>query len=122
MKIAANDSNHLYEQARGAAARHLMDLGCEIIAVNWPWAGGTVDIVARDGSEIVLAGVTATTEVSAGAEPKMPPEDFEAAASEFAGRYVEPDSGTTLRHDELKVIISLAAGRALINHRKNVLP
>lgn len=39
------------------AARYLSALGCEVLARNWRCALGEIDIIARDGREIVLVEV-----------------------------------------------------------------
>lgn len=47
------------KEAEALACHHLRAQGMRIVARNWRWRGGEVDIVARDGSTLVFVEVKA---------------------------------------------------------------
>lgn len=47
------------KEAEDAACRHLQTQGMRVVARNWRWRGGEVDIVARDGPTLVFVEVKA---------------------------------------------------------------
>ncbi len=49
------------KEAEDLACRHLRSQGMRIVARNWRWRGGEVDIVARDGPTLVFVEVKART-------------------------------------------------------------
>ncbi|TWG96796.1 putative endonuclease [Nocardioides sp. J9] len=50
----------------GRAARHLVELGMTVLERNWRCAEGEVDIVARDGTTLVVCEVKTRTSLVAG--------------------------------------------------------
>lgn len=50
-----------------AAARHLLDVGFEVLERNWRCSVGEIDIVARDGDTIVVVEVKTRRGVGFGA-------------------------------------------------------
>ncbi len=51
------------KEAEELACRHLRAEGMLIVARNWRWRGGEVDIVARDGETLVFVEVKARGDV-----------------------------------------------------------
>ena len=45
--------------AEEVACQHLRSQGMQVVARNWRWRGGEVDIVARDGTTLVFVEVKA---------------------------------------------------------------
>ena len=50
-------ANCMKVRGKDVAARYLVGKGCDIIARDWVCDGGSIDIVARDGRELVFASV-----------------------------------------------------------------
>ncbi|QAA77333.1 MAG: hypothetical protein BIP78_1567 [Candidatus Bipolaricaulis sibiricus] len=45
------------QEAEDIACRHLQAKGMRVVARNWRWRGGEVDIIARDGPTLVFVEV-----------------------------------------------------------------
>ncbi len=52
-------TRELGEIAEGLAQQHLVKLGYEIVATNWYYGHLELDIIARDGEELVIVEVKA---------------------------------------------------------------
>lgn len=114
------DNDDLRRQAKELAARFLDNLGYELIARDWKWRGGQVDIIARDADSLVFVevGASQTAPVPEPADHRAQREGFERAAFEFIGRH--DVSGVCARLDEVHLLMDLDAGRAIIRHHLDV--
>ena len=61
-----NPSHELGEEAEREAERHLRSLGCRILARRWRCPLGELDLVVREGEEIVFVEVKARSGSSFG--------------------------------------------------------
>lgn len=95
--------------ARGeeAAARHLRREGCEILERNWRAPTGEVDIIARDGEQVVFVEVKARSgsRFGSGAESVdwRKQQKITKTALHYIGRAAGPDGPPPVRFDVITV-------------------
>jgi len=107
------------EEGERLAAAFLRKLGYKLLRRNWSAAGGEIDIIARDGEEVVFAEVKARSSAQWG-DPEeavnLPKQrSICLAARQFADRYRLRDR--TLRFDVVAVL--LGGVQPEIRHFKN---
>ena len=111
----------IQREAEGLAASFLVRRGYEVIARRWRCPSGTIDIVARDGEELVFAEVVA----NCGPHPTAKPIEsekrawFEGVATAFCRRY--DAECIPLRFDEISISVDIESDRAMIRHHINAL-
>ena len=109
----------IQREAEQVAARYLAQKGYDVIARSWRCPSGRVDIIARDGGELVFAEVAGRCRAQAA--PEAPRGDdrsaFEAKAEAFADRYGARD--VTFRFDRVSILIDRESDRAVIRHYIN---
>ena len=98
------------------AARFLQDLGYEVVARNWSCKAGEVDIIVRDGPELVFVEVKTRTSVEKGlpsdAVDERKRRKYELIAKMFTQHYAS--DSINIRFDVMSVL--LQDGTALIRH------
>lgn len=98
------------------AARFLQDLGYEVVARNWSCKAGEVDIIVRDGPELVFVEVKTRTSVEKGlpsdAVDERKRRKYELVAKMFTQHYAS--DSINIRFDVMSVL--LQDGTALIRH------
>ena len=113
---------NLKQRAVQAAERFLYRRGYEIVDVGWKSPAGGIDIVARDGDELVFVEVAARDGASAGFPPNRNGGELRARREGAAVAYLAEniaDEGP-VRFDDVALVI-VAPDRALIRHHINSL-
>lgn len=104
-----------------AAARHLTELGWQILDRNWRCAEGELDIVARDGAELVVCEVKTRSGVAYGAPAEAVTAAKAARLHRLASRWLAAHG---VRHAAARVdvigLVADGAGRFAIDHMKGV--
>jgi putative endonuclease len=108
------------EEGERLAAAFLRRLGYKLLRRNWRAGGGEIDIIARDGEEVVFAEVKCRSSAEWG-DPEesvnLPKQrSIYLAARQFADRYRLRDR--TLRFDVVAVLLR-DEGQPEIKHYKN---
>jgi putative endonuclease len=107
------------EEGERLAAEFLRKLGYKLLRRNWRVPGGEIDIIARDGEEVVFAEVKSRSSAEWGdPEEAVTPAKQRSlclAARQFANRYRLRDR--TLRFDVVAVLLG-DDGRPKIKHYK----
>jgi putative endonuclease len=110
-------SFHAGLAAEGAVAAHYLRAGLSIVAQRWRGQGGAIDLVARDGAELVFIEVKKSrsfAQAAARVSPRQIARIFDAAAEFLAG---EPlGQATPVRFD-----VALVDGRGMIEVVENAL-
>jgi putative endonuclease len=93
------------------AARHLEAAGLEILARNWRCRAGELDVVARDGSQLVFVEVKTRSSLAFGAPAEAVDRAKSARIRQLALRWImaERDAGrpefwSALRFDVVTVV------------------
>ena len=110
----------LGEEGEGLAAEFLRRLGYKLLRRNWSAPGGEIDIIARDGEEVVFAEVKSRSSAEWGdPEAAVNPAKQRSiclAARQFARQYRL--HGRTLRFDVVAVLLG-DGGPPQIKHYKS---
>ncbi|GHF13640.1 UPF0102 protein [Amycolatopsis deserti] len=90
MTTAARPARHLSLGRRGEdiAARHLQKLGFVVLSRNWRCRQGELDLVATDGSTLVICEVKTRTRESFGDPAEAVTEDKIARIRRLAGQWL----------------------------------
>ncbi len=103
-----------------AAARHLTELGWQILDRNWRCPEGELDIVARDGTELVVCEVKTRSGVGYGAPAEAITAAKAARLRRLAARWLAANG---VGHAGARIdVIGLVAegGRFTVDHMKGV--
>lgn len=104
-----------------AAARHLTELGWQILDRNWRCPEGELDIVARDGAELVVCEVKTRSGVRYGAPVEAVTAAKAARLRRLAHRWLAANG---VRYAGARIdVIGLVAdgtGRFTVDHMKGV--
>lgn len=114
-----DERKRLGQRGEDAAAAYLERAGLEIVERNWRCSAGEIDIVALDGSALVLCEVKTRRTVAKGT-----PEDAVTPAKQrryrkLATAYMQ-ESGVVdvqVRFDVIAILV-IAADRALLRHHR----
>ena len=112
-------NDELKMSALEASAAYLKARGYEVIETAWTCEEGTIDIIAKDEGDLVLAKVAFSGSVDKG----FPRENLKREKLEkLAARYLATceEVNVALRFDFIG-ILALAADRALVRHHVNAL-
>lgn len=114
------DRKETAQRGEDAAAAYLERIGMTVEARNWRCPAGEIDIIARDGSEIVFVEVktrrserAGTAEEAVGAAKQR--RICRLAEAYLAGRAEVAEGG--VRFDVVAIRV-IAADRALLRHRR----
>ncbi len=114
---------HLELGQRGeqAAADYVLGLGWQVLDRNWRCAGGELDIIARDGEEIVFVEVKARRGVPAEDAFARVDRRKQASLALAAGEYLDTHglSDASWRIDVIAV--TLLRGRPAVEHARDAL-
>ncbi|HTW20990.1 MAG TPA: YraN family protein [Mycobacteriales bacterium] len=104
------------------ATRHLVGAGMQVLARNWRCAAGEIDIVARDGSDLVVVEVKTRTSTAFGTPAEAITRRKAEKLRELALHWLRahPARGATLRFDVVGVLLP-RSGAARLEHLKGVL-
>jgi putative endonuclease len=115
--LAGHLGFHAGLAAEGAVAAHYLRAGFAIVAQRWRGRGGEIDVIARDGAELVFIEVKKSRDFATAAArlgPRQIARLFDAAAEFMAG---EPlGQATPVRFD-----VALVDGRGMIEVVENAL-
>jgi putative endonuclease len=121
--MAGKTRRVLGEEGERLAEEFLRKLGCKILRRNWHSRLGEIDLIARDGDEVVFVEVKLRTTANWGdpqeAVSLSKQRSICLAASEFADR--NRLHGHTLRFDVVAVLLP-DDGAAEIRHYKDAFP
>lgn len=114
--------NDLNAKAKQAAESFLSRRGYDILDDGWEDPSGIVDIVAREGDDVVFAEVAATRDGSRGFPRERSDEARRAAREASALAYLAEHDVTdmTVRFDTVSLVV-LGSDRALVRHHVNCL-
>lgn len=104
------------------AARHLSDAGLTVVARNWRCAAGEIDIVARDGSALVICEVKTRSSAAFGLPAEAITARKAAKLRELALHWLaeHPGHGCDVRFDVVSVLRS-SSGPARVEHLRGCL-
>lgn len=113
------DRKELGRRGEEAAAAYLQRIGFEILDMNWRTKAGEVDIVARDGTTLVLVEVKTRRTISAGTAEEAVSPTKQKRLGKLAAAYLqqlerEPDS---VRFDVVGIYV-LGEDKALLRHHR----
>jgi putative endonuclease len=99
------------------AARHLLDLGFDLLARNWRCAAGEIDIVARDGGVVVICEVKTRSSTAFGLPSEAVTAQKATRLRELALWWLRehPAGGSPVRFDVVSVLRS-PRGAASVQH------
>jgi len=114
------DRNEVAQRGEDAAAAFLQRVGMQIEARNWRCPAGEVDIVARDGDELVFVEVKTRRSEKAGSAEEAVSPTKQRRIVRLAGTYVsalgaQPAGG--VRFDVVAIRV-IAPDRALLRHHR----
>jgi len=117
-----NDTRELGRRGEQWAAAWLEERGMTIVDANWRCARGEIDLVARDGGELVVVEVKTRRGTSHGhaLEAVTPAKAARLRTLAHAWREAHPDERGLLRIDV--VGITLADGRREVLHVRGIEP
>lgn len=117
--MAAKDA--LGRRGEDIAARHLVVAGLEVVERNWRCSQGEIDIVAREGTELVFVEVKTRSSVAYGHPLEAITPTKLARLRRLAGAWCEahPDQRGSVRIDAIAVIAP-AAAPAQVEHLRGV--
>lgn len=111
----------LCRRGKNAAARFLYRHGYEVVERNWTCAAGSVDIIARDGDEVVFVEVNTRSNCERGlpaeAVDEAKRDRYERIAALFLQDYDVVD--VPVRFDIVSIVV-VAPDRSMIRHHINV--
>jgi putative endonuclease len=117
--------SELKEKAVKAASTFLTRKGYEVIDTEWKSEdGGAIDLVARDGDDLVFCDVQVSEDASKG----MPTDSSEGsrerreimAAKWLGANMADGDPNVAIRFDEIALLV-IDGSRALLRHHINCL-
>jgi putative endonuclease len=111
-RMQAKDT--LGRQGEQAAADHLTRLGWQILDRNWRCREGELDIVARDGTELVVCEVKTRSSIAFGTPVEAVTPVKAARLRRLAGRWL-----ATARIDVIGLVAD-GPGRFTVDHLKGV--
>ena len=104
-----------------AAARHLTELGWQILDRNWRCPEGELDIVARDGAELVVCEVKTRSSVAYGAPVEAITAAKAARLRRLAARWLAVHGvGTAGARIDVLGLVADGGGRFTVDHMKGV--
>ena len=108
--MAAKDA--LGRRGEAIAARHLMSSGLTIVERNWRCPEGEIDLVARDGDELVFVEVKTRTSVAFGHPLEAITPRKLARLRRLAGAWclAHPEERASIRIDAVAVIAPRGGG------------
>jgi len=117
--MAAKDA--LGRRGEAIAARHLVDSGLVIVERNWRCGQGEIDLVARDGRELVFVEVKTRSSVAYGHPLEAITATKLARLRRLAAAWCEAHPGA---HDRIRIdaiaVIAPHAGPIQIEHLERV--
>jgi putative endonuclease len=104
------------------AVRHLMSLGLVILDRNWRCSAGEIDIIAREGSTLVVCEVKTRSGIGFGSPAEAVTQLKAARLRRLAAQWLN-DSGLSIPQVRFDVIGVLRAprGPATVQHLRGVL-
>jgi putative endonuclease len=117
--VRAKDSLGRYGE--DLATRHLIGAGMVVLARNWRCPAGEIDIVARDGNEIVIAEVKTRSSTAFGSPAEAITRRKADKLRELALVWLRenPSRGADVRFDVLAVLVP-RSGPAQLEHLRRV--
>jgi putative endonuclease len=117
--MAAKDA--LGRRGEDIAARHLVVAGLEVVERNWRCSQGEIDIVAREGTELVFVEVKTRSSVAYGHPLEAITPTKLARLRRLAGAWCEahPEQRGQVRIDAIAVIAP-ATAPARVEHLRGV--
>ena len=104
-----------------AAARHLTELGWQILDRNWRCPEGELDIVARDGTELVVCEVKTRSGVGYGAPAEAITAAKAARLRRLAARWLAVHGlGHAAARIDVLGLVADGGGRFTVDHMKGV--
>lgn len=103
------------------AKRWLADAGWDVLATNWRCEVGEIDIVARDGAEVVIVEVKTRTSLRYGDPTEAVDHDKLAKLRHLAALWLaeNPTGSAGVRIDVIG-IVRPGSGQSLLRHLKGV--
>ena len=110
----------LGRQGEEAAARYLERCGYEILDRNWTCPAGEVDIVARDGHELVFVEVKTRSDIMKGLPAEAVDDEKRARYEKIAAWYLRgyDELDVPMRFDVIALLVA-ASDRAVLRHYVN---
>jgi putative endonuclease len=117
--MAAKDE--LGRRGEAIAAGYLADAGMRVVERNWRCQQGEIDLIARDGEELVFVEVKTRSSTSFGHPLEAITPRKLARLRRLAAAWCEAHPG---RHDRIRIdavaIVAPAFGAVLVEHLKRV--
>jgi putative endonuclease len=113
------DRKELGRRGEQAAGTYLERIGFEILDTNWRTKAGEVDIVARDGTTLVLVEVKTRRSFSAGTPEESVSPTKQKRLGRLAAAYLQTlgDEPESVRFDVVSIYV-LGEDRALLRHHR----
>lgn len=107
-------------KATEATVRFLERKGYEVIDRKWedPEGVGSIDLVAKDGDELVFVDVVAHRSTDGFPEAHIGRELREILAAKWLGEHVEEYDNVSVRFDDVAMMV-VSESRALLRHHIN---
>ncbi len=107
-------------KATEATVRFLERKGYEVIDRKWegPEGVGSIDLVAKDGDELVFVDVVAHRSTDGFPEAHIGRELREILAAKWLGEHVEDYDNVSVRFDDVAMMV-VSESRALLRHHIN---
>ncbi len=116
----AGENRSLGQRGEDAAAAYLERNGLQIVERNWRCPAGEVDIVALDGTTLVMCEVKTRKSISKGSPDEAVTPAKQRRYARIAASYLahagNPD--LTVRFDVISLLV-IADDRALLRHHRN---
>lgn len=112
-------SKRLGERGEDAASAYLERIGMTVVERNWRCPSGEVDIVALDGSEIVLVEVKTRSSTAKGLPEEAITPAKQRRYRKIAASYLQHagTADTSVRFDAI-AILAVGEDRALLRHHR----
>lgn len=113
MKTSQQDTGKAGEEI---AIRHLQEKGLEVLATNWRWSRAEVDIIARDGNQVVFVEVKTRNTDYFGHPEEFVSKRQQEWLSKAAGAWLEtqPDN-PEIRFDIVSIILQQGVCREVVH-------
>lgn len=113
------DTTDIGTRGENAAAAYLERIGMEVIERNWRTERGEIDIVAIDGTDLVICEVKTRRSTSAGTPEEAVSASKQRKLARLAQSYISSAglSGCAVRFDVISVTV-IAEDRALLRHHR----
>lgn len=103
-----------------AAARHLAGLGWQILDRNWRCTEGELDIIARDGNELVVCEVKTRSSLAYGAPAEAVTQAKAERLRRLAARWLAANGVHVRARIDVIGLVADGSGRFTVDHMKGV--